>query len=203
MATNIRQRIGISIILVALVVGTIGSFFVMILANENAQKDAVEKQAVYDSYIAKVNAQLDELNKKYYPQVKQYSDRPAKFDRDSVKELETKDLKAGDGAAIDESTSYRAYYIGWLPNGTVFDQSIDGDTLKAPFDPSAGAIEGWSEGVNGMKIGGVRELTIPSDKAYGEAGSGDSIPPNTPLKFIILAIEPPEEVPYPDELLQF
>jgi hypothetical protein len=49
-----------------------------------------------------------------------------------------------------------------------------------------------------MKIGGVREITLPSDKAYGEQGSGDSIPPNTPLKFIVMAIPLPEQIPQPE-----
>jgi hypothetical protein len=57
-----------------------------------------------------------------------------------------------------------------------------------------------------MKVGGVRELTIPSDKAYGEAGSGDKIPANTPLKFIVMVIPTPEaikEPAVPQELLQY
>ena len=48
-----------------------------------------------------------------------------------------------------------------------------------------------------MKIGGVRELTIPSSQAYGETGSGDKIPANTPLKFVVMAIPPVEEIPTP------
>ena len=49
-------------------------------------------------------------------------------------------------------------------------------------------IGGWKKGIVGMKIGGVRELTIPSAQAYGEEGSGDDIPANTPLKFVVLAV---------------
>jgi FKBP-type peptidyl-prolyl cis-trans isomerase len=57
-----------------------------------------------------------------------------------------------------------------------------------------GVITGWSEGVQGMRIGGVRELTIPASKAYGETGSpSKSIAPNTPLKFIVMLI-PNDEV---------
>ena len=54
-----------------------------------------------------------------------------------------------------------------------------------------------------MKVGGVRELTIPSDLAYGETGSGDSIPANTPLKFVIMTIPTPTaiEQPMPSEEL--
>lgn len=67
-------------------------------------------------------------------------------------------------------------------------------------------IKGWSQGVIGMKIGGVRELTIPYDLAYGETGSGDKIPANTPLKFVIMLIEQPETIVQPepsDELVKY
>ena len=59
--------------------------------------------------------------------------------------------------------------------------------LSAPFSP-ASAIAGWQRGVVGMKIGGVRELTIPADLAYGDTARGEDIPANSPLKFIIVAV---------------
>lgn len=63
------------------------------------------------------------------------------------------------------------YYIGWNPDGIkIFDQSIDGETLKSPLSLDgvgvSDVIVGW-KGLLGMKVGGVRELTIPSDMAYG------------------------------------
>ena len=67
-----------------------------------------------------------------------------------------------------------------------------------------GLIEGWSEGLKGMKVGGIRELTIPSDKAYGAQGSvgnedsSKNIGPNTPLKFIIMLIPEFKEIPQPN-----
>ena len=83
----------------------------------------------------------------------------------------------------------------------------DGDSLKAPFavdgPAEAAVIEGWQKGIVGMKIGGIRELTIPSDLAYGETGSGEDIPANTPLKFIVMAIPPVEEVEMPQVLKDY
>jgi hypothetical protein len=67
-------------------------------------------------------------------------------------------------------------------------------------------IKGWTDGTVGMKVGGVRELTIPSDQAYGATGSGTNIPPNTPLKFVIMVIPTPETIPQaaiPPELLKY
>ena len=101
---------------------------------------------------------------------------------------------SGDGEEIGVASQYRAYYIGWTPNGEVFDSSFDGESLKVPFDTSqATPIEGWRDGVVGMKVGGVRSMTLPSDLAYGETGSGEAIPPNTPIKFIVKIIETVEQ----------
>lgn len=204
MATSNAQRIGIWIIAVVMAVGTIGSFFVIILANDNAKVDqevALKQQEQYNKlvkeYQEKVDAQNKELTAKYFTEFSGYSSQVAPFDKESVKELKTEDLKIGDGEEIKDGTKYSAYYIGWNPDGEVFDQSIDGDKLKSPI-PGGGLIEGWNKGVIGMKIGGVRVLTIPSDLAYKEQGSGDKIPPNTPLKFVVFAIPTPEEVPMPD-----
>jgi FKBP-type peptidyl-prolyl cis-trans isomerase len=201
MAKPKGQRIGIMIILVIMVFGTIGSFAVMILANENQTNQQVSQQAAITQYTESIEAQTKELSDKYYPVLSKYADRPSSFDRDGVDELVVKDLQEGDGETIDEGTPYAAYYIGWNPDGKIFDQSLDGESLKEPIDPNMGLIEGWGEGVKGMKLGGVREITIPSDKAYGEAGAGDDIPPNTPIKFIVLAIAPPDDIPIPDELM--
>jgi len=198
MATPKKQRIGIWIIAAVMLVGTIGSFVVMVLANENNQKDLAEQQKLYDEYMKQLEEQqkVDDaaakgLSDKYYSTFAQYGSMPAAFDESSVGDtVTTKDLKVGDGVEIKEGTKYKAYYIGWTPKGTVFDSSIQDGALKAPIDTSQmNLIEGWNQGVIGMKVGGVREITIPSDLAYGEEGSGESIGPNTPIKFIVMVIE--------------
>lgn len=197
MSTSRSQRIGIWIIAVVLAIGTIGSFFVVILANDNQTKDQANVQKQYAEYQAKVQAQNDELSKKYYGTLSEFASRVASYNADEVTSLATVDLKEGEGEAIGDNTTYSAYYIGWNPEGKIFDQSIDGTKLKAPL-PGSGLIKGWTEGVKGMKLGGVRELTIPADLAYGDTGSGDLIPPHTPIKFIVLAIPTPETIPLPD-----
>lgn len=207
MATTKGQRIGIWIIAVTLAVGTIGSFFGVILANKNAATDQKSSQAIQEKYSklmaeyqAKVNAQNAELTTQYFSVISAFTGEVGKFNADDVKSLTTRDLKVGDGEEIKAGTKYSAYYIGWNPEGKIFDQSIDGEKLKSPIDGTSGLITGWTEGVIGMKIGGVRELTIPADKAYGDKGGPDQslIPPHTPLKFIVLAIPTPPTVPLPD-----
>lgn len=206
MATTKKQRIGIWVIAITLTIGTIGSFAVMILANENQRNDQMvyaEYQREYEAYSAKMQDQADELSDEYYPIFSNYSDLAAKFKADSVTELKTTDLLKGSGETIDDETAFAAYYIGWNPDGKVFDQSIEGESLKAPLAiddglAMAGLIEGWKKGMIGMKIGGVRVIEIPSDLAYGEMGQGEDIPPNTPIKFVVMAIEKPETIKQPD-----
>lgn len=209
MSTSKSQRIGIWIIAVVLAVGTIGSFFAIILANDNSkidQQSAQQQEEKYNKLIAEYQAKVAEQNKglsaQYYPTLSQYKGEVAKFTADEVKSLGIRDLKIGDGEEIKKDTKYSAYYIGWNPEGKIFDQSIDGESLKSPIDGTSGLITGWTEGVIGMKIGGVRELTIPADKAYGDKGGSDQslIPPHTPLKFIVMAIPTPATVPIPDAL---
>lgn len=204
MATPKAQRIGIWIIAVALTLGTLGSFLVIALASQNQKIDQAaqtklqtEYNKVMADYQAKIDAQAKELSAKYYDEFSKYASIPDKFSAGSVNELSKQDLKVGEGETVKDGTAYSAYYIGWNPDGVIFDQSIDGKTLKSPLG-SGTYIDGWNQGVIGMKIGGVRELTIPSDLAYKEAGHGDNIPPNTPIKFIIMLIPPVEAVPAPD-----
>jgi FKBP-type peptidyl-prolyl cis-trans isomerase FkpA len=202
MATPKSQRIGIWIIAIVLGVGTLGSFLVMGISASNQNKDQQQLQAAYNQYNAQVTAQTTELSNKYYADFNQYASIPAAFNTSDIKSVTTSDLKVGDGAVITADTEYNAYYIGWNPKGVVFDESIASGALKAPISGS-GLIAGWTEGVTGMKIGGVREISIPSDKAYGAAGSGDNIPANTPIKFIVMAIPKIADIPVPEILQQY
>lgn len=207
MATPRSQRVGIWIIAIVLTLGTLGSFLVMALSIQNQSIDQKQQekqlQTAFSEYQLKVASQAMDLSGKYYEEFSKYASIPAVFDADSVKELVKKDLKIGDGKEIKSDTAYNAYYIGWNPKGVIFDQSIADGTLKTPI-PGGNLITGWNEGVIGMKVGGVRELTIPSDKAYGSTGGGsDDIPADTPLKFIIMIIPEVEEVPVPKILSDY
>lgn len=213
MATQTSQRVGIWVIAIVMLVGTIAGFAAMILIPKNQESDQARLQRLMDdyqkeqtAYQAKVNAQGAELSKQYYDTFKQYESRPAAFDGGSVNELKKEDLKVGGGAELKKGDEFAAYYIGWNPKGKVFDGSINGTALKAPIIVTPGSvITGWTEGVEGMKVGGVRELTIPADKAYGATAKGEDIPANTPLKFIIMVIPKPETIAQPvpsEELLK-
>ncbi len=93
------------------------------------------------------------------------------------------DQTVGTGDVAVAGKNVSVHYTGWLENGKKFDSSVD---RGQPFSFPLGAgrvIKGWDEGVQGMKVGGKRKLTIPSDLGYGSRGAGGVIPPNATLIF--------------------
>ena len=105
--------------------------------------------------------------------------------------LVIEETSAGSGDEAQAGQHVTVHYTGWLTDGTKFDSSKDRDE---PFDFPLGArhvIAGWDEGVQGMKVGGKRKLTIPPNLGYGSRGAGGVIPPNATLVFEVelLAIE--------------
>jgi len=106
-----------------------------------------------------------------------------------VTELISEDVVVGEGTLAEAGDTVSVHYTGTLLDGTKFDSSVDRGTPFS-FDLGAGmVIQGWDEGVAGMKEGGTRILTIPADMAYGERGVPGAIPPSAPLKFEVQLIE--------------
>ncbi len=103
--------------------------------------------------------------------------------------LQYTDSAEGDGDTAEAGNKVSVHYTGWLTDGTKFDSSLD---RNQPFAFNLGAgqvIAGWDEGVRGMKVGGKRKLTIPSDLGYGAAGAGGVIPPDATLVFEVELLE--------------
>jgi peptidylprolyl isomerase len=102
------------------------------------------------------------------------------------KNLVVKDLIKGTGPAATASSTVTVQYVGVLfKNGKQFDASWnDGSGQPVQF-PLSGVIPGWTQGIPGMRVGGRRELIIPSRLAYGPAGKPPTIPPNSALVFVI------------------
>lgn len=95
--------------------------------------------------------------------------------------LYVRDLVVGEGSRVDSGDVATVHYTGWLPNGEEFDSSRE----RSPYDVALGygrVIDGWDQGLVGMREGGRRQLVIPPGLAYGTSGRG-SIPANATLIF--------------------
>lgn len=103
---------------------------------------------------------------------------------DSVTELQISDVFEGTGDVVPEGATITAHYTGALvKNGIIFQSSHDfGDAITFPL---SGVIAGWTKGVPGMKVGGMRRLIIPAEMAYGAASPAPNIPANSDLVFDI------------------
>ncbi len=97
--------------------------------------------------------------------------------------LAIEELAIGEGAEACVGQTVTVHYTGWLTSGRKFDSSKD---RRQPFEFPLGrghVIAGWDEGVQGMRVGGSRKLTIPPELGYGARGAGGVIPPDATLVF--------------------
>ena len=106
------------------------------------------------------------------------------------KDLVVEDIEEGDGPTAEQGDQVVVDYVGVdYDSGKEFDASFG---APEPFEFALGGgmvIPGWDEGVEGMKVGGRRELIIPPDLAYGEQGQPPAIKPNSTLVFVIDLLE--------------
>ena len=202
--TSVTQRV-IIIIIAILMVGSIIASYAAIVISGSQGSSSDQTPKVDEAKVAAAQEALDvkteELKKVSEKDFKKFvsykSDVIKAYNETSANEngVQTHDLETGSGAEVKDD-NYLAYYIGWCADETVFDSSLDDasspTSFKSVLDPSMGLIEGWTKGVEGMKIGGIREVTIPSNQAYKD--SDVACGANKPLKFVIMAI-PREGVP--------
>ena len=104
--------------------------------------------------------------------------------------LVIEDVVVGDGTEAQDYNKVVVNYTGTLEDGSIFDSSLKPGRTPFTFTLGAGSvIKGWDLGVKGMKVGGKRKLTIPSDLGYGDNGAGNVIPPGATLIFEIELLE--------------
>ena len=221
--TSPKQRIIIIAIAIfmlfstfALYVGIVLNFKNSETQSENATSRMNRFAELYNDYQSRKSDRASKLSDQYFEQFKSYRGEVKAYNAAAVTSLETRDLVVGQGREIkytyaDEKeeeiasydTDYAAYYIGWLSDETIFDSSFnsknDPTALNDPLAGSTSMIQGWLEGIEGMRIGGVREITIPSLLGYDSQEQND-IPADSPLKFVVMLVEKPEALEVSDEL---
>ena len=102
------------------------------------------------------------------------------------KQLIKNDLITGTGQTAQPGQTVTVNYVGILcKTGKEFDSSWQRNQPFTTALTTGSVIPGWVQGIPGMKVGGRRELIIPSNLAYGKAGSGATIPPNSTLVFVV------------------
>ena len=205
--TSWKQRLSIIAIAILLLGITVATYIGLVISN-NASKssssstDTSKTDEIYQRYTAKseeLNTLSTSIAPTYFEEFKGYKSNVKAYNEESANGsgLQTEDIKVGDGTEVtSEWQDYFAYYIGYCADESVFDSSFDSyenpTTLKAPISGNQSLIAGWSQGVLGMKVGGVRQITMPGELAYGETREicGGT---NKPLRSIIMAIEPGED----------
>ena len=97
--------------------------------------------------------------------------------------LTIEDTRLGEGAPAAPGDVLAVHYTGWLAGGRKFDSSRDREQVFEFALAEGEVMAGWDEGVQGMKVGGLRRLVVPPHLGYGERGAGDAVPPNATLVF--------------------
>jgi peptidylprolyl isomerase len=189
MANSNSQRVAAFLLAAVFLVTTIGATAYVVVQINNDESGLVnetaEEKAIADQLDAQREAEAaadgQELcGQKIYAAVEPRS-LPSVTTSDAVDELETIDVKEGDGEEVQPGDCVAALYYGTLASdGTMFDGNYEtGQPIEFPL---TGVIQGWTEGIPGMKVGGVRRLVIPADQAYGEQ-ERSGIPANSDLIF--------------------
>lgn len=195
--TSTKQRIFIGLIAVVMLGSVIAGYVAIVLSGNNSSSENEIDQAKIERYSVEYNTKLAEFHETAasdFATFKEYMGEVRTYDEDAANEggVKSRDLLEGTGKTLEEGdTNYLAYYVGFCADGSVFDSSLDNTSEPTAFnkalDASLGMIEGWNAGVVGMKLGGVRKITIPGELAYGdkmEICGGF----NKPLRFLVMAV---------------
>lgn len=206
--TSLKQRIVILVIAILMLGSTVAIYVGIVLSgNQDAAKTAKvsEQMAELQKKMAdkqtEITAEAKAMGESYLAAMKEYKSRVKAYNATAANSggLATSDLKVGNGTEITtEWKNYYAYYIGFCSDEKVFDSSFDNyenpTSLKEPISGQLSLVAGWTEGVVGMKVGGVREVTIPSELGYGETDQADNAcGKGAPMKFVIYTMEPSEK----------
>ena len=199
--TSTKQRVFIILIAIVMLGSMIAGYAAIVInggkstsGDDSTSNISEEKIMAYEeAYKSKV-AEMADLTRGDFEKFMQFKSEIVAYNETAANTggVQTKDLLIGDGRTLEEEDNdYRAYYVGWCADESIFDSSLDDNDNPTAFnkalDASLGMIEGWNVGVVGMNIGGIREITIPGELAYKdqmEICGGY----NKPLKFLVMAV---------------
>ncbi len=196
--TSTKQRVIISVIAFLMIGSFIATYAGIVVSGGGSSSSTTNTNALVEKYESKYNQALEkfnEISKSDFELFSSFRNRVTAYNETNANSngLQIEDLVVGNGRELtDGDTNYLAHYIGWCADETIFDTTLNSTTGATGFSnvlsAQIGLIEGWEVGVIGMKIGGVRELTIPGELAYKDVTQicGGY---NKPLKFIIMAVE--------------
>ena len=197
--TSTKQRIIIGAIAILMIGSMIATYAGIVLGNQKGTEGTdtnaliIKAEKAYNEVANKVaSASSDNFNKfiNYKGEISAFNETEA----NQLNGVGTRDVLEGTGRSIDatDDVDYLAYYVGWCPDDSIFDATYNNVSNPTSFnkilDPGIGLIEGWKMGMIGMKLGGVRVVTIPGALAYGETTEicGGY---NKPLRFMVMAVE--------------
>ena len=199
--TSPKQRIIIGLIAVIMIGSMIASYAAIVINGSKSSSDTTNssiseaKTQEYASEYYEEVAKFSEATKEDFDKFIQYKSEAKAFNEETANASDTvqvKELVEGDGEEVkDDGSNYLAYYIGSCADESVFDSTLDDNDSPTGFakvlDPSMGLIEGWTQGVKGMKIGGIRRITIPAKLAYADTKEicGGT---NKPIRFLVMAV---------------
>jgi FKBP-type peptidyl-prolyl cis-trans isomerase FkpA len=180
---SIRVQRAISLVLaIIFAASTIGIVAYYVLANKQAEKEQATLTAIQEQL---KNQQQQSPDTKKLQGTKLENFQPL----DGVSSLQKIDLTAGTGDTVQAGDNVTVDYTGALAkDGTIFQSSLDSGS-PIPLEIKSGSvIDGWAQGIPGMKVGGVRRLIIPAKLAYGSASQA-GIPANSDLVFDVKLIK--------------
>lgn len=184
-----KIKSSIKFILKWLLIATIIFFFVGGTAITAWMSNRDAKQA--EKKKAEVQKQIEEYQKNAQKQAEEEAAKPKEIDsafkvEGDITEIKIIDEKTGDGAEVKLGDKIKVKYkLGLASTGEIQEENNEGIQFELK---EGGLIKGWTEGLPGMKVGGIRRLEIPSDKAYGVQGNR-GIPANADLVFTVELLE--------------
>lgn len=189
MATAKSQRIFIWVIAVVMAVGTLGAYFVMILANQNGQVKTSQELA-YEKQLADYQKQQaacpagEVADKKVDP-----APTPPEIQPTSpIKDLKTEDVTVGSGEEIKTGDCVELFYHGVLAKDGKAFTGGDNYSSGVPYRSlTTGFVPGFANGLVGIRVGGERKIYIPSAQGYAGQAQGD-IPANSDLIFVVKVV---------------